>query len=370
MRKTVTHLIIGLAKGGAETMLYQVLKYRSDPDLDYRVISLGASHYYEEPIRQLGYEVLELNLRRHPVRTFWQLCRALRGTDTLCCWMYHANFLGYLAARLAGVKRVIWCIRHSDLDPSRNKARSLKLIRFCARWSGKVAAISYNGEVSRSVHEAIGYDPSHGMVLDNGCDLTEYAPDAEARQVLVRELGIPQGAKIVLSVTKDSPFKDVPTFLRAFAALRKTERSAVAVLCGLGITPDQERLAALCRELSLQVGQDVYLLGLRHDVPKLMAGCDLYVLHSAGEAFPNVLIQAMACGCLCVSTDVGDAGRILGKPEWIVPPGDPTALAEKMACALALPRETAERVKQENRIHVKENFDIRKIVSSYEQLYR
>lgn len=369
MKKNVTHLITGLAKGGAETMLFQLLKYRSDPNLQYRVVSLGASHYYEEPMRALGYEVTELELRKHPLSSFFRLCRELKGTDTLCCWMYHANFLGYLAERLAGVKRIVWGVRHSDLDPAHNNPMTLRINQICARWSKRVDAVIYNGNRARKVHEAIGYWPGNGYVADNGCDCEEYKPDAGAADSLRAELNIPSEEKIVLSVTKATPIKDVPTFLKALGILHKQKEAFAAVLCGPGVEADNAELSALCREAGLEIGEDVYLLGMRHDVPRLLAACDLYVLHSAGEAFPNALLQAMACGCLCVTTDVGDARRILNADRWVVPPGEPEALAAKMAEALALPEDAAAALRQSSRARVCAEFEIREIVKTYEGLF-
>ncbi len=369
MKHNVVHLITGLGKGGAETMLYQVLKYRTDPNLQYKVISLSGGHYYEEPMRALGVTVVEVSFLHRPLSGFLRICREIRDADTLCCWMYHANFVGYLAGRKAGVKKIVLCIRHSDLDPAHNNARTLRINQICARWSKKISTVLYNGNRAREAHEAAGYCHENGYVVDNGCDCEEYKPDAGAAESLRTELGIATNKRIVLSVTKDTPIKDVPTFVRAFGALRRRDGDLSAVLCGPGVETGNERLAALCREAGLAIGEDVFLLGMRHDVPRLLAACDLYVLHSAGEAFPNALIQAMACGCVCVTTDVGDARRILDNDGCVVPPGDPDALAAKMAELLALPKGEAEELRRANRARVQERFEIREIVKQYEEWF-
>lgn len=369
MGKTVTHLIIGLGKGGAETMLYQVLKYRSTPDLSYRVISLGASHFYEEPIRKLGYEVIELDIRKRPIWTFLKLCGFLRGTEILCCWMYHANFVGYIVSKIVGVKKIIWCIRHSTLDPQHNKWLTLKIVHICAHWSNHVSAISYNGMLSRLVHEEIGYCSDVGSVADNGCDCQEYKPNAFAKEELCRELGVSTDKNIVLSVTRDVPGKDIPNFIRSFSELRMHRENDIAVLCGYNMDTKNPNLLNMCLNEKLSVGKDIFFLGVRNDVPRLMAACDLYVLHSAAEAFPNALLQAMACGCLCIATDVGETRRILNRDECIVPAGDSVGLTSKMAWALSLPKDIVNQMKLENRKYVQERFDIHEIVREYEGLF-
>ena len=369
MKKLVTHLIVGLGKGGAETMLYQVLKYRTDSELTHRVISLGASHYYEQPIRELGVELIELPLKKNPVSALLRLPGLVKGSDTLCCWMYHANLLGYVAGKLAGVKKIVWCIRHSNLDPKLNSAMTLRINRICARWSAKVSAVVYNGNRAREVHEQMGYCRSIGHVVDNGCDCEEYAPNPSAGESLRKELGIAEDQKIVLSLTKDTPIKDVPTFLKAFSALKQTRMDTVAVLCGPGMVDTNENITGLCGKLGLVPGRDIYLLGLRHDVPRLLAGCDLFVLHSAGEAFPNTLLQAMACGCLCVTTDVGDARLILAQDDCVVPPGEAAVLSDKMREIFELTHAQMEQMRVDNRKSAQERFEVSQIIRNYEELF-
>lgn len=369
MGRTVTHLITGLGKGGAETMLYQVLKYRTDQEITHQVISLGRSDYYGEPIRELGISVTELAFQAHPISGFFRLVRLLRGTNTLCCWMYHANFIGYLAARFIGITRVIWCIHHADLNPKHNKKSTLIINQICAHWSPHIHTITYTGELARSIHEGTGYCRSNGLVLHNGCDIAEYVPNSQARESLCRELHIDAEKQIILSVTKNTPIKDIPTFLHAFGMMHRRQSTVVAVLCGGGVEPQSPQLAALCAQEGLKNGQDIFLLGMRHDIPRLLAACDLYVLHSAGEAFPITLLQAMSCGCLCIATDVGDAQRILDDAECIVPPGNADALAEKMESLLILDTEDAGRRRSRNQESAHERFDIRQIIREYESLF-
>ena len=372
MTKRVTHLITGLGMGGAEMMLWQVLKYGDTAAADLRVISLsgeGESQYYVEQIRALGISVTAVPLKRRPVSSVLRICKLLRKTDTLFCWMYHSNFLGYILGRMCHVKRIVWNICHNDLSEANNKKLTLWINRFCAAHSARVDCIAYNGESSRRIHEDAGYARQKGTVLPNGCDCTRFCPDPEAAPSLHRELGIPDGRRIVLSVGRNHPIKDLPTFIRAFSIVHQHHPESTAVMCGTGITPEDADLQALCRACELQIGSDLYLIGQRTDVPRLQAACDLYVLHSAAEAFPNVLLQAMACGCLCVSTDVGPARELLGNDAQIVPPGDPAALAGAMEQMLTLSQENAQLLRDQARKTVLEHYSIGEVARIYTALY-
>lgn len=370
MQKKVVHLINGLGKGGAETMLYQILKYRSDSRIQYQVISLGGEgHYYEELIKQLGIDVVAVSLRKKPFSSLLKISRALKGADVLCCWMYHANLIGYYLGRMFGIERIVWNIRHSNLDSSVNSKLTMKVNKWCAKRSKNVSQIAYNGEQARKVHEEIGYSPDHVAVVDNGCDCEEFRPDTTARQSLLKEFGIQTDYQIVLSVAKNHPIKDIPTFIKAFAKLHQELPHTVALMCGKGIDNDNLEIITLCNEKNLQIGKDIYLVGMRYDVPRLMAGCDLYVLHSAGEAFPNTLIQAMASGCLCVATDVGDARRIVSDDLAICEPQNVLSLYKAMQQMVTLPSSLKNTIGSKNRERVVQQFSIQSAVKSYERIY-
>ena len=97
MPKRVTHLIAGLGLGGAETMLYQLLLHRKDNSIIHRVISLGAETYYEQPIKDLGIDLIVVPFKKNPIGSISKIKKLIKDTDTLCCWMYYGNFIGELA---------------------------------------------------------------------------------------------------------------------------------------------------------------------------------------------------------------------------------------------------------------------------------
>lgn len=369
MKYIVVHLITGLGKGGTETMLYQILKFQSNPSIKYRVISMGKGSFYNEKIKELGIDVKVFNFKKHPVLSFVRMCGILKNIDVLCCWMYHANFVGYIVGKIARVKKIIWNIRHSDLSKELNKSTTLLINKWCAKHSRKVSQIIFNGFKARKAHEAIGYCWDNCVVAVNGVDTDEYKQIPKAKEQIYNELGIPKCKKILLSVTKYHPIKDITSFLMAFCEIRRKQNNIIAVMCGNGIEPSNIALVDKCQQLDLVIGKDIYLLGLRDDVPNLLSACDLYVLHSAGEAFPNTLIQAMSCGCLCLTTNVGDAGKILGDSLCVIPPKNYYALAQSELTLLNLNITDAEEKKVKNRKRVMNDYSIGPVVQQYESLY-
>ncbi len=137
---------------------------------------------------------------------------------------------------------------------------------------------------------------------------------------------------VILGVGRLTRQKDFPTLLRAFARYRR-ERAGRLVILGEG--EDRPILEALVAELGL--AQDVALPGFRDNAMSYMARSALFVLSSAWEGLPTVLIEALAVGTRVVSTDCPSGPREIlqeGRLGALVPVGDETALAAAMVEAV------------------------------------
>jgi glycosyltransferase involved in cell wall biosynthesis len=145
----------------------------------------------------------------------------------------------------------------------------------------------------------------------------------------------PGGAPVVLGVGKLKLQKRFDTLLRAFARLREAREARLVIL---GTGGGRRGLLALSR--SLGVAEDVALPGFAPDPFDWMRRAAVFVLSSAWEGLPSVLIQAMACGCPVVSTDCphGPAEILEGGVHGpLVPVGDHAALAAAIARVLDQP---------------------------------
>lgn len=363
----VLHIITGLNDGGAEAVLYRLCTH--DRAARHHVVSLMDGGKYGPLLERAGVPVTCLGMRRGRVgpRGLWRLWRLIRTVrpGAIQTWMYHANLVGGVTARLAGQRKPIWGIHHSDLGNDGTSRRTVAVAKLGALIEPLVARKTvYCAERAARVHEGIGYDAARARVIPNGYDLTKFRPDPESGLRLRKETGIPGGAAVIGFVARFDPLKDHETLLRALAVLQAQGDCPHCLLVGTGLeagnTALTERIAALGLE-----GR-VHLLGRRDDIPAVMNALDLHVMSSLSEAFPNVLAEAMACGTPCVSTDVGDAAAIVGDTGRIVPPRDPDALARAIADLLAERDRPAWNDRREGaRRHVADNYSIERMVESY-----
>jgi glycosyltransferase involved in cell wall biosynthesis len=115
----------------------------------------------------------------------------------------------------------------------------------------------------------------------------------------------------------------------------------------------------------------VITLGERRDMEALMASVDVFCLSShRGEAFPNVLGEAMSCEVVPVTTDVGDAARIVGETGYVVPRNDVGAMARTLEDVLSQPEADRVQLARSARERVSQCFDLDAVASAYGALYQ
>lgn len=371
----IFHVITGLNNtGGAQTVLYRLLSRIDRAAFETEVVSLIDIGPIGKRIQALGVSVRALGMRQgvpNPLVVL-RLARWLRRDppDVIQTWMYHADLVGGLAARLAGRIPVAWGIRHSTFDPQTTRRTTIWTAMACARLSRWLPArIVCCAEASRRVHTQLGYAADKMVVIPNGFDLAIFKPDPGARQSVRQELGIPAEAPIIGLTAFFRPQKDHRNFVQAAARLHAYLPESHFLLCGGGITWENPELAGWIEAAGIRHG--CHLLGRRDDIPRLTAALDVASTSSShGEGFPNVIGEAMACEVPCVVTDVGDSAIIVGETGVVVPQRDPQALADGWRrLLLDMSREERLQLGLAARQRIMERYSLGKIVGQYERLY-
>lgn len=370
----VLHLITSLGVGGAEMMLLNVLQQPAMAQTSPRVISLTGVGEIGRRIRLLGVPVQALGMKpgRADPRALLRLVAILRldPPDLLQTWMYHADLLGGVAAKLAHDIPVVWGIHHTLGAIQSVKDSTLAVLRLNARLSGWMPRrVVCCAESARQAHLQAGYAAGKMVVIPNGIDPQRFQPDAEARGWLRQQLGVPADALLVGMFARFHPQKDHHTFAQAAGNLHARLPQVHFMLAGEDMTEDNPALQAWFDDAG--VSARVHLLGMRQDVPRLMAGVDVGTLSSAyGEALPLALVEMMACGVPCAVTAVGDAAAVVGTSGRIVPPGDARALAEAWEALLVLEGEERQALGRQARHIVEVGYNIQTTAERYLTLYR
>jgi glycosyltransferase involved in cell wall biosynthesis len=223
-------------------------------------------------------------------------------------------------------------------------------------------------EAARDVHVAQGYAADKMFVIPNGFDLSRFQPDSAARASVRDELRVRGDTPLVGIVSRFDPQKNHAGFLEAAGLLRRSKPDVRFVLVGAGLDTHNKMLAEVAQTHG--VSDAVHWLGRREDIPRLMAALDVLASSSSfGEAFPNVLGEAMACGVPCAVTGVGDSAAIVGDTGRVVPHGDMPALAAAIGDLLALDPTQRASLGKQARMRVEEHFEIGQVARRYEDYY-
>ncbi len=190
----VTHIINGLERGGAETVLARLVSRLDRRVVENRVISLTGHGPIGNELVDADVPVSALEFPRTflGVAQYCRLVKVIRdgAPDIVQTWMYHSDLIGGSAARLAGYPTVIWNLRQSNFDPDQTKKLTLMAVRTAARLSSHIPwAIVCGSYAARDVHSRLGYDLGKMLVIANGFDAERFRPSAEGRRAFRERLG-------------------------------------------------------------------------------------------------------------------------------------------------------------------------------------
>ena len=206
------------------------------------------------------------------------------------------------------------------------------------------------------------------MVIPNGFDTTRFSADPAAREAARALFGFADGVFRVACIARMHPMKDHARLVEAVAGARMRGCDIHLVLVGHGLEEPPVELRQLIEN---QLPADrVTTCGARFDVADWLPGIDLLAVPSAwGEAFPNVIGEALACEVPVVATDVGDSARIVGEQGLIVPPKDTRALTEAILASAARTAAEREAMGRAGRMRVVADYALARIGSRYSDMH-
>lgn len=332
-------LVDSLGAGGAEALVVTFAQGidRAQHRLSVACLS-GASGVNAQRLRDAGVTVTDLGARNlRDVAAFRRLLALIREEriQLIHAHLTYSSIWSAIASRITGVPAI--ASLHVSPDATRtleNTARHRiatdlrdRLLRaILNRWSRAVVMVS---AALRDDYLARGLEPEKVRVVHNGIELDRFRRSHdEARARLEREFAIPPDVPIIATVAVLRPKKGIEVLL---AAAKRVPRAHFLVV---GDGPKREEWTALARELG--VADRIHWAGFRNDVDALLAGCDLFVHPSLDDAFPTVLLEAMAAGLPVVASRVGGIPEIVtpGVTGELVPPNDPAALARAIGAVL------------------------------------
>jgi glycosyltransferase involved in cell wall biosynthesis len=364
MRKiNVLQLVEGFSFGGAEGKLLELVERLDKSKYNVTVCSLGLGGILQEKFEKIGVKVLVISRKsKFDCAFIFKLIKLMREEkiDILQTTLFFADFIGPIAAKLAGVRVTLaW---ETISAPEWLVKRRLIAYKIAMKFADKIISVSEATKIW-SVKKR-GISPEKLVTIPYGVDLQKYNlnPASEKR----KELGVSSGTILFGTVARLHKQKGHVYLIKAVKDVVKEIPNVKFVFIGDG---------ELREELEEQVNKfkiaDKFLfLGFRYDVDELLKTIDVFVLPSLYEGLPNVILEAMACGQPVIATSVD------GSPEAIennvtgilVPPRDPESLKHAIS-HLAKNKNLRESMGKEGRHRVEKYFSLRGQLEKFENMY-
>lgn len=357
-------LTTGLNYGGAEVQVVNLACGLRARGWQVDVVSLVTPRAFTQELAQAGVGVHSLGM--DPSRPTWQAVWRWRSTlrslrpDVMHSHMVHANLLGRLGRLLARVPVQISTAHNIDEGGGwRNHAYAL---------TDRLATLTTNvsnAATTRYVRD--GLTPAGRIrTVPNGVDTLRFAPNVELRAAVRAELGL-EDAFVWLCVGRFALAKDHATLLRAFGPLAQADARAALLLIGEGEL--KEEAVHLARVYGIE--RQVHFLGQRNDVAAFLNAADAYVMSSAWEGLPMVLLEAGASGLPIVATEVGGNAETMAAAEanHLIPPGDADALREAMWRVMNASENERHAAGAANAQRVREQFSLDVVLDRWEAVY-
>jgi glycosyltransferase involved in cell wall biosynthesis len=368
----IVHIIAALNVGGTEMILYRLLPRMRKDRFENIVITLKEKGDLSEDFKSQNIRVYNVGGMSGILRisAFIRLLKILRkiNPDIIQGWLAHGNFVAQIASNFLPYRlSTLWNIRYTALPKAETKSSTLLIIKLLSLLSSLPQKIIFNSKTGANDHIRMRYRRNKSCIIPNGFDTELFLPSEIKRKSVRAELNISEEAILIGLVGRLDPLKDHSCFLKAGAKLLSNKRETFFLLAGREVDWQNRHLKQFIEKLGMS--EKVFLLGERHDIPRITAALDIAACSSLAEGFPNVIGEAMSCGIPCVVTDVGDSAWLIGDSGMVVPPRNHGALCEAWLKMIEMGSEKRRALGEKARKRIEDHFSIQMIVEKYEQLY-
>jgi len=358
----VLRVVIGLNQGGVQQGVLNLCRGLDSNQFKVLACAIENGGAIAREIEEAGSEVIVLGYKRQPVKTIFALIRLMHDRDVriVHASSYHPSLYARIAGILAGVP-VRMSYEHVVFDNRRPVRIVLNRLL-----SGFTQAFTAVGEsVAVQVKDWYGYSNSKVYVVHNGVDIKRFRPSIDRREAK-KSLGLDPDQPVVSMISRLDEEKGHRYFFEAVRSI-SSARDIQWLVVGMGRGEDRVKEQADKAE----VQGAIHFLGLRRDIPEILAATDIYAFPTLQEGFPNSLIEAMSSGCAVVASDF--AGNLeVARHEHnalIVPMRDSSALADAIS-RLLNDGQLAERLSSQARTDIERNFSLTAYASKMSGLYK
>lgn len=364
---SILHIITSLESGGAQTSLHRLLRFSGSNVDNYLIVLKEENDFYDLSILNKN-RILFLD-----IKSIYSLLIGLKKSilfifknniNILHSWLPHSDIFASFIKFFLPTKKIIWSIRFSELNRKNTKITTLIIIEILKYLSFIIpSAIVFCSKRALDFYSKKGFNKKKLTLIYNAVDSnfmkTKDINEFEKKNDELFTFG---------TLSRYHPIKDHVTLFEAFALLPSKLRKRIKLfLAGKGLDKENLELINLINKYIPDIKVELY--GEIKNVNKYLLSLNIFTLSSLSEGFPNVLAESMALGVPCISTDAGDAYKIIGKYGWVVPIKNSIKFSEAILSAYKLSSQEIEELSFNAKKRIELYFSKDKYVKSHLDLY-
>lgn len=356
----ILHIITDINTGGAITLLKKITSKNIDHNIKHVIISLKeANEFAKIPNIDKIYS-LNIKFKIFFFLKFFYLIRIIRieNPNVVQTWMYHADFIGGLAAKILRIKKIYWSVLSYSVSSRHVKFSTRIIIYINSLFSHFIPdKIIFCASSAQNVHRKIGYCSSKFIFIPIGFHIKNQSTNKNK----VFSIGC---------IARWDQQKDHKNLFEALSMLDKKNINYKCHLVGPAMISDNKELQALIRTTNVDRVK-LNLRGFVKDIDTIYNELDLCILSSCTEAFPIVIGESMSIGTPVIATDTGDIKEIINNFGWVVPISNPKELSNSILDAIRKSSEikTWSSFRSAARKHIINNYSINDMLNKYNKLW-
>lgn len=279
--------------------------------------------------------------------------------DVIHAHMFHAIILARLSKFFYAIPKLI-CTAHSKAYGGFNRALLYKITDHFSDINTNVSYEATDFFIKNKV-----FKRHNTVTVTNGVDTQKFISNFSQREKYRKEFNLSGNDKIFIAVGRFNQAKDYPNLITAFQKVSQMQTVKLFIVGDGELRAQIENLID-----DYQLNDKVILLGIRRDITDLLNMADYFILSSAWEGLPTVLMEAMATEKIVITTDCGGAREIVNNQEYLVPTKDSDALTQKMLEVIEINQQDCEQIGKINRQRVIDHYSLDAMVGQWLKLYK
>ena len=369
--KKIIHVISSLESGGTERVLVRLITNSSN--YKHYVVSLSKDGFYSPKLRKSKIKIFYLDFTNIK-NTFSSIYKMKIifdkiKPDIIQTWLYHADLIGGMVGKICGTRKIYWNIRGSYYTQL-TSLRTRVIVKACSLLSYWIPdKIISNSRFARKIHIKIGYDKKKFITVFNGYETKKISKNNFFLTHLIKNK-IKKNFTLFSMIARYDKHKDHENLFRALKIVKSKGYKFYLLLAGSNINDKNILLIKKIKKFNLV--ENIFLLGERKDIHKILPNIDINILSSVSESFPNVIAEAMIASVPCISTNVGDTKYIIGDTGWVVPPKNSLKLGKCIIHAILKKKNSEEwNIRKKNCYErIFDNLSLKKMIRSYENIWK